>query len=200
VIVGTEKGTGTVAGETETTVTAILTVIANAQTVVTAIGIATGSVNVVVIVMKDARASRKNAEGSSRAKTTDVGHSAARMRGAPLVVPAAAAAASVTVARQIAAHPHLWARSRSRNGSVRQVVGTSMHLAMSSTLPCRRNKPVRIALFGIRCVCQLLLITQFRALQPSWRESHSDTAYSGSSRPSAANACAHVWHGYGSES
>jgi hypothetical protein len=149
VIVGTGKGTGTVAGETETTVTAILTVIGNAQTVVTAIGIATETVNVVVIVTKDARASRKNVDGSSRAKTTDVDHSVARTRGAPLVVPAAAAAASATVARQIAVHPHLWARSRSRNGSVRPVVGTSMHLAMSSTLPCRQSKPVRIALFGI---------------------------------------------------
>jgi hypothetical protein len=148
-----EIGIRTVAGETETTVNAILTVIGNAQTVVTAIGIATETVNVVVIVTKDARASRKNVDGSSRAKTTDVDHSVARTRGAPLVVPAAAAAASATVARQIAVHPHLWARSRSRNGSVRPVVGTSMHLAMSSTLPCRRNKPVRITLFGIRCIC-----------------------------------------------
>jgi hypothetical protein len=156
VIVGI--GTGTVAGERETTVTAILTVIGNAQTAVTAIGITTGTVNVVVIATKDARALRKNADGSSRAKTTDVGHLAARTRGAPLMVAAAAAAASVTVARQSAAHPHPWARSRSRNESARPVVGMSMHLAMSSTLPCRRNKPVRIALFGIKCVCQLLLI------------------------------------------
>jgi len=104
VIVGIGTGTGTVAGETETTVTAILTVIGNAQTAVTA----TGIVNAVVIATKDGRATRKNADGSFRAKTTDVGHTAvARTRGAPLVVPAAAAAASVTVARKIAAHPHL---------------------------------------------------------------------------------------------
>jgi hypothetical protein len=149
VIVGI--GTGTVAGETETSVNAILTVIGNAQTAVTAIGIATGTVNAVVI-MKDARATRKNADGSSRAKKTDVGHTAARRKGAPLVVPAAAAAASVTAAHQNVAHPHLWARLRCRNGSARPVVGTSMHRAMSSTLPCRRNKPVRIALYVfIRC-------------------------------------------------
>jgi hypothetical protein len=149
-IVGT--GTGTVAGETETSVNAILTVIGNAQTVVTAIGIATGTVNVVVIAKKDARATRKNADGSTRAKTTVVGHSAARTKGAPLAVPAVAAAASVTVVRQNAAHPHLWARSRCRNGSARPVVGTCMHRAMNSTLPCRRNRPVRIAQFGIRSV------------------------------------------------
>jgi hypothetical protein len=146
VIVG--KGTGTVAGETGTTVSGILTVIGNVQTAVTAIGIATGTVNAVVIAKTDARASRKNADGSSRAKMTDVDHSASsRTRGAHLVVvPAAAAAGSVTVARQSAAHPHLWARSRSRNGSARPVAGTSMHQAMSSTRPCRRNKLVRIAL------------------------------------------------------
>jgi hypothetical protein len=145
--IGTGKGTGTVAGETETTVNAILTVIGNAQTAVTA----TGIVNAVVIAMKDARATRKNADGSSRAKTTDVGHTAAvaavaaRTRGAPLVVPAGAGAASVTVvARQNAGHPHLWARSYCRNGSARRVVGTSMHRAMSNTLRCRRNKRVRM--------------------------------------------------------
>jgi hypothetical protein len=142
--IGIGKGTETVAGETETTVNAILTVIGNVQTGVTAIGI----VNAVVIATKDARATRKNADGSTRAKTSDVGHTVVRTRGAPLVVPAAAAAASVTaVARQIAAHPHLWARSHSRNGSARPVVGTSMHRATNSTLPCKRNKPVRIALF-----------------------------------------------------
>jgi hypothetical protein len=141
VIVGI--GTGTVAGETERTVNATLTVIGNAQTVVTA----TGIVNVVVIAKKDARATRKNADESFRAKTTVDDHSAAnRTRGAPLVVPAAAAAGSVMVVRQIAAHPHLWARSHSRNGSAKPVVGTSMHRAMSSTLPCRRNKLVLIAL------------------------------------------------------
>ena len=147
VIVGIGTGTGTVAGETEKSVTAILTVIGNAQTVVTAIGIATGTVNAAVIAKKAARAMRKNADGSSRAKMTDVGHSAAnRTRGAPLVVRAAAAAGSVMVARQNAAHPHLWAQSRSRNGSAKPVVGMSMHRAMSSILPCRRNKLVRSAL------------------------------------------------------
>lgn len=141
--IGTGKGTGTVAGETERTVNATRTVIGNAQTAVTA----TGIVNVVVIAKKDARATRRNADESFRAKTTVDDHSAVnRTRGAPLVVPAAAAAGSVTVARQIAAHPHLWARSRSRNGSAKPVVGTSMHRAMSSTLPCRRNKLVLIAL------------------------------------------------------
>jgi hypothetical protein len=50
------------------------------------------------------------------------------------------------------------------------------------------------------CIRQLSLIPQLRALQSSWRESHADPAYSGSPRPSAADACAHVWDGYGSES
>lgn len=141
VIVGI--GTGTVAGETEKTVTAILTVSGNAQTVVTA----TGTVNAVVTAKKDARATKKNADGSFREKTTDDGRSvSSRTRGVPLVVLAAAAAGSETVARQIAAHPHLWARSHSRNGSAKPVAGTSMHRAMSSTLPCKRNKLVPMAL------------------------------------------------------
>jgi len=197
--IGIGTGTGTVAGETETTVTVIRTVI-NAQTAVTEKRIVIGiTVNAVVIAMKGAHATRKNADGSTRAKTTDVGHTAARTRGAPLVVAVAAAAASVMVALQSAAPPHLWARSCSHNGSARLAVGTSMHQVMNSTLPCRRNKPVRIALFGIRRVSQPLLIPQLRALQSSRGESHADPAYSGCSGPSAANACAHVWHGYGSE-
>ena len=106
------KGTETVAGETETSVNAILIVIGNARTEVTAIGIATGTVNAAAFAKKDARVMKKNADGSTRAKMSDVGHSAARTRGAPLVVvvPAAGAGASVTVARQNGAHPHLWAR------------------------------------------------------------------------------------------
>ncbi len=102
--IGIETGTGSVAGETEMTATDILT-IENAQTAVTAIG----TVSVVVIATMDARASRKNADGSTRAKTTDVGHTAARTREVPLVVLAAAAAANAnaTVAHQIAARPHL---------------------------------------------------------------------------------------------
>jgi hypothetical protein len=102
--IGKETGTGSVAGETEMTATDILT-IENAQTVVTAIG----SVSAVVIATMDARATRKNADGSSRAKTTDVGHTAARTRAVPLAVLAAAVAANAnaTVAHQIAARPHL---------------------------------------------------------------------------------------------
>ena len=144
---GTEKGTGTAAGETETTATVSLTVIGNAQTEETAIAI--GIVNAVVIAKKYARrATRRNADGSTRVKMTDAGHTPARMKEAPLAVPAVDVAVSVTVARQIVAHPHPWARFRSRNASARPAVGMSMHRAMNSTRPCRRNKPVRLTLFG----------------------------------------------------
>jgi hypothetical protein len=155
VIVGTGKETETVAGEEETITSVSLTVIVgNAQIVVTAKGIAIGSVNAVVIVKKDARAKKRNADGSTRAKMTDVGHSAARRREAPLAVPAAAVAVNVTAAaRQIAAHPHLWARSRSRSASARPAAGTSTHRVTNSTRLCRRNKPVRIALFGMGYSC-----------------------------------------------
>ena len=146
-----EKGTGTetVAGEKETTASVSLTVIGNAQIVVTA----TGSVNAVVIGKKDARATKRNADGSTRAKMTDVGHSAAKRREVPLAVPAAAVAVNVTAARQIAAHPHLWAQSRSRNASARPAAGTSTLRVTNSTRLCRRNKPVRIASFGKGCRC-----------------------------------------------
>jgi hypothetical protein len=164
---------------------------------VTAKGIAIGSVNAVVFAKKDARAMRRNADGSTRAKMTDVGHSApARRKEAPLAVPVAAVAVNVTVAHQTAALPHLWVPSRSRSASARPAAGTFMHQAMNSIRPCRRNKPVRIAL---GCVCRLVLILQPRAIQPSWCESHTDSTYFGCPRPSAANACAHIWHGYGSE-
>jgi hypothetical protein len=69
-----------VAGETGTTV------IGNAQTAVTAIGIATWTVNAVVIAKMDARISMKNTNGGSRVKMADVDNSAAsRTKGAPLV-------------------------------------------------------------------------------------------------------------------
>ena len=153
VIVGKGTGTETVAGEKETTASVSLTVIGNAQIVVTATGSVTGSVNAAVIGKKDARAMKRNADGSTRAKMTDVGHSAAKRREAPLAVPAAAVAVNATAARQIAAHPHLWARSRSRNASARPAAGTSTHRVTNSTRLCRRNKPVRIASFGMGCSC-----------------------------------------------
>jgi hypothetical protein len=156
VIVETETGkeTGTVAGETETTASVSLTVIGNAQTAVTAKGSAIGSANAVVIVKKDARATRRNADGSIRAKMTDVGHSAAaRKKEAPLAVPVAAVAVNVTVAHQIAALPHLWVRSRFRSASARPAAGTFMRQAMNSIRPCRRNKPVRIALDVFVSLC-----------------------------------------------
>ena len=106
---GTGKETGTVAGERETTASVSLTVIGNARIAVTAVkGIANGNGNAVVIAKKDARATRRNADGSTRAKMTDVGHSApARRKEAPLAVPVAAVVVNVTVAHQIAARPHL---------------------------------------------------------------------------------------------
>jgi hypothetical protein len=144
---GTEKGTGTVAGETETTATVSLIVIGNAQTEETTIAI--GTVNAVVIARKDARrATRRNADGSTRVKMTDAGPTPAKMKEAPLAVPAVAVAVNVTVARQIVAHPHPWARSRSHNASARPAVGMSTPRVMNSTRPCRRNKLVRLALFG----------------------------------------------------
>jgi hypothetical protein len=152
VIVGTGKeiGTGTVDGGTETNASVSLTVIGNAQTVV-AVVTAKGIVvlNAVVTVKKAARATKRNADGSIRAKMTDVGHTAAfRTREAHLAVPAAAAAANATVvARQNAVRPHPWGRSRSRNASARPAVGTSMHRVTNSTRRCRQNKLVRITLF-----------------------------------------------------
>lgn len=108
-VTGTGKETGTVAGERETTASVSLTVIGNARIAVTAVkGIANGNGNAVVIAKKDARATRRNADGSTRAKMTDVGHSApARRKEAPLAVPVAAVVVNVTVAHQIAARPHL---------------------------------------------------------------------------------------------
>jgi len=48
-------------------------------------------------------------------------------------------------------------------------------------------------------VCPLMVKIFFRAVQPSWRESHADSANPSRSRSSAADACAYVWHGNGSE-
>jgi hypothetical protein len=96
-------------------------------------------------VKKAARRATKRADGSTRAKTTDVGHTALKTREAHLAVPVAAAAANATVvARQNAARPHPSGRSRSRNASARPAVGTSTHRVTNSTRPCRRNKRVRI--------------------------------------------------------
>lgn len=112
VIVGTGIGIEkeTVAGERERTASATLTATGNAQIGVTAkgtvIGIATGNANEAAIAKKDARALKKNADETSRAKTTDVAHTAATMREAPLAVPAAAEAANVMVVLQNAAHQH----------------------------------------------------------------------------------------------
>ena len=107
-IVGTGIGKETVAGERERTASATLTATGNAQIGVTAkgtvIGIATGNANEAAIAKRDARALKKNADGTTRAKTTDVAHTAATMRAALLAVPAAAEAANVMVALQNAAH------------------------------------------------------------------------------------------------
>lgn len=110
VIVGTENETGiereigTVAGERERTASATLTATGNAQTGVTAKGTVIGNANVAAIAKRDARALKKNADETSRAKTTDVAHTAATMREAPLAVPAVAEAVNVMVVLQNAAH------------------------------------------------------------------------------------------------
>jgi len=147
VIVGI--GIGTVAGENERTVTATLTATGNAPIAATAkgtaIGTATEIANAAAIAKKDALATRKNADEIFRAKTTDAGHTLAAMkREAPHAVPAAAAAASVTAAHQIAARQHPWEPSRSHSANARPVAGTSMHQVTISTRLCRRSKPVRI--------------------------------------------------------
>jgi hypothetical protein len=95
---------------------------------------------------------RKNADEIILAKTTDAGHTPMAMKREALrVVPAAAAAASVTAAHQSAARRHPWEPSRSRSANARPVVGTFMHQVTSSTRLCRRSKPVRITL-GLKCV------------------------------------------------
>jgi type IV secretory pathway TrbL component len=112
VIVGTGKETGigreigTVAGERERTASATLTATGNAQTGVTAKGTVIGNANVAAIAKRDARALKKNADETSRAKTTDVAHTAAAatMREAPLAVLAVAEAVNVMVVLQNAAH------------------------------------------------------------------------------------------------
>lgn len=140
VIVGIGTGTGIVGGEKERTATATLTATGSAQTVATA----TGNVNVAAIAKKVAPAMRKNADETTRAKTTDAGRTPARTRGVPLAGPAAAAAANVTVARQTAAHQRPWVPSRCRSESARPAAGTFMRQATSSTRLCRPSKPVRI--------------------------------------------------------
>jgi hypothetical protein len=143
--IGTERGIGIgigiVGGEKERSAAAILTTTGSAQTAATV----TGTVTVVAIVRKDAPATRKNAGETSRAKMTDAAHSAPKTREAPLAEPAAAAAANVTVARQSAAHQHLWAPSRCRSANARRAAGTFTRQGTSSTRLCRRNKLVRIA-------------------------------------------------------
>jgi len=95
--IGIGKETGTVAGERERTASATLIATGNAQSGLTVIG------NAVAIAKKDAHAMKKNADETSRAKTTDVAHTAATMREVPLAVPAAAEAANVMVVLQNAA-------------------------------------------------------------------------------------------------
>jgi hypothetical protein len=145
--IGTERGIGIgiVGGEKERSAAATLTTTGSAQTAATATGTVTGTVTVVAIARKDAPATRKNAGETSRAKMIDAAHSAAKTREALLAEPAAAAAANVTVARQSAAHQHLWAPSRCRSANARRAAGTFTRQATSNTRPCRRNKRVRIA-------------------------------------------------------
>jgi hypothetical protein len=146
--IGTEKGT--VAGEKETTASDTPTENGNAQTAA-----ATGTANVAAIVKKDARATRKNADETTRAKTSDAAHTAARKREAPRAAAASAVAGAVNVmaVHKTADRLHLLALSRSRSVSARPAVGTFMHRAMSNTRLCKRSKQVRIALveFVIRC-------------------------------------------------
>jgi len=156
VIVGTGIGIEkeTVAGERERTASATLTATGNAQIGVTAKGIATGNANEAAIAKRDARALKKNADETTRAKTTDVAHTAATMREAPLAVLAAAEVANVMVVLQNAAHRRPSVPSCSRSASARPAVGTFMHRATSSIRLCRRSKPVRTALgLNTRVVC-----------------------------------------------
>lgn len=106
--IGIGREIGIVAGERERTASATLTANGNAQTGVTAkgtvIGNAIGNANVAATVKRDARALKKNADETFRAKTTDAAHTAATMREVPLAVPAAAEAANVMVVLQNAAH------------------------------------------------------------------------------------------------
>ena len=179
--------------------TATLTATGSAQTAVivkeTATGIVIGTVNAAAIAKKAAHATRKNAGETTRARMIDAAHTAATMRE---VVPAVAAAANVPVARQIAAHPRLWAPSCSHSANARPAAGMSMRRVMSSTRLCRRSKPVRIALIGIQCVCQLTVMLP-RAVQSSWRQPHANSPDPCRSRSSAADASAYIWHGHGSK-
>ena len=98
-------GTGTVAGEKETTVKGTPPT-ANAQTAATVTGNATVIVSVAAIVRKDARATTKNVD-ESPARTT-VGAPMVTKRAAPrVVVLAEAAAANVTGGRLSVVHPPL---------------------------------------------------------------------------------------------
>jgi hypothetical protein len=146
-----ETGTGTVAGEKETSVNGTPPT-ANAQTAANATGnvignAATGIVSVAAIVRKeDARASTRNVDESHARTIVDA--PMGTKRAAPLAVdPAEAVVASVTGGRPNAARPPPWAPSRSISANARQVAGTSMHPVMSSTRPCRRSKLVHNTFF-----------------------------------------------------
>src|SRR6266851_4250288 len=139
----TETGTGTVAGENERTMTVTLSVTGNAQIALTA----TEITNAAAIVKKGGPATRKNADEIARAKTTDAGHTpVAITREAPLAVRAAAMAANITVAYQIAACQHPWESSRSCSASASPATRTFVLQDMNCTRLCRQSKPVRIAL------------------------------------------------------
>jgi hypothetical protein len=139
----TETGTGTVAEENERTMTVILSVTGNAQTVRTA----TEITNAAAIAKKDGPTTRKNADKIACTKTTDAGHMpVAITREAPLAVRAAAMATNVTVAYQIAACQHPWESSRSCSASASPATRTFVLQDMSCTWLCRQSKPVHIAL------------------------------------------------------
>ncbi len=67
-------------------------------------------------------------------------------REAPLAVRAAAMAANITVAYQIAACQHPWESSRSCSASASPATRTFVLQDMNCTRLCRQSKPVRIAL------------------------------------------------------
>jgi len=150
----TETEKGTVAGEKETTASDTPT---ETGTAAKGTRIATGTANVAAIAKKDARATRKNADGTSRAKTSDAARTAARKKEAPrAAAPAVAGAVNVMAVHKIADRLHLLAPSRFHSESARPAAGTFMHRAMSNTRLCKRSKPVRITLvetqrFVIRC-------------------------------------------------